>query len=274
VLADALGVNRVAVLRTESVATIRVARQLGWELRQWRGSVDGMLPELLIVDDPSPARTEQWVRRARRFGIPVASIHDDRPLRATSDLVIDGSVVSRHHDDARRVAGPAFAVLRDQGHRRLPRSEREHASVLVALGGGVHVKRAGARVAAAIVRRTPQARVSLAAGFAGGPLPRVPAGCRWVAAPDGLARALSRTSACVVSGGVTLYEACASGTPAVAVAVVDAQRPAIKAVVRAKAALTVDLDRPNGPERVADLVCRLLEQPDAAPRGSSPASGN
>jgi UDP-N-acetylglucosamine:LPS N-acetylglucosamine transferase len=65
----------------------------------------------------------------------------------------------------------------------------------------------------------------------------------------------------VVSGGVTLYEACALGTPAVAIAVVPAQQPAVNAVVKANAALTVDLDRLNGPERLADLVCRLLEQP-------------
>jgi spore coat polysaccharide biosynthesis predicted glycosyltransferase SpsG len=261
VLADALGVNRVAVLRTESATTTRVARRLGWQLRRWPDAVNGVLPELLIVDDPSPLHTARWVRRARRLGIPVASIHDGRSFRATSDLVIDGSAVSPHHVSARRVAGPAFAVLRDLGLRLLTRSGRQPLSILVALGGGVHVKRAGARIAAAIVRRLPHADVSLAAGFSGGRLPRVPAGCRWIAAPGGLARALSEVSACVVSGGVTLYEACALGTPTVAIAVVPAQRPAVRAVVRANAALTASLNQQTGPERLADLVCRLLEQP-------------
>ena len=261
VLADALGVNRVVVLRTESLATTRVARRLGWELQQWRDVVDGALPELLVVDDSSSVHTEHWVRRARRLGIPVASVHDGGSIGATSDLVIDGSAVSRPQVSPRRVAGPAFAVLRDQGLRRLTRAGHGRPSVLVALGGGVHVKRSGARVASALVRRMPHVHVRLAAGFSGGPLPRVPARCRWIVAPRGLADALSNVSACVVSGGVTLYEACALGTPAVAVAVVPGQRPAVNAVVNANAALTASLDRPNGPERLADLVCRLLEQP-------------
>ena len=261
VLADALGVNRVAVLRTESQATTRVARRLGWKLQQWRDVINGVLPELLVVDDPSDVHTEHWVRRARRLGIPVASVHDGGSVGATADLVIDGSAVSHPHVSLRRVAGPAFAVLRDHGPRRLARSGGEWPSVLIALGGGVHVKRSGARVASALVRRMPHVRVCLAPGFASGSLPRVPARCRWIAAPGGLARALSDVSACVVSGGVTLYEACALGTPAVAVAVVPGQRPAVNAVVGANAALTANLDRPNGPERLADLVCRLLEQP-------------
>ena len=261
VLADALGVSRVAVLRTESAGTRRIAHRLGWELREWRDVARNILPNLLVIDDPLPARSEQWVRRARQLGIPVGSVHDGGSIRSTSDLVIDGSVVSRHHVGARRVAGPAFAILREQGQRRWNARGREQTHVLVALGGGVHVKRTGARIAAALAGRIPNVHVSLAAGFSGGYLPRVPSRCRWIAAPDGLSLALSTVSACVVSGGVTLYEACAIGTPAVAVAVVPAQRRAVNAVVRANAALTADLDRPRGPERLADLVWQLLEQP-------------
>jgi spore coat polysaccharide biosynthesis predicted glycosyltransferase SpsG len=89
----------------------------------------------------------------------------------------------------------------------------------------------------------------------------LPARCRWIASTDGLSQPLSEASACVVAGGVTLYEACALGTPTVAVAVVPAQQPAVTAVVRAGAALTVSLDLKDGPDRLADLICQLIETP-------------
>jgi spore coat polysaccharide biosynthesis predicted glycosyltransferase SpsG len=261
VLADALGVDRVVVLRSSSAATTRVARRLGWQVCTWRQAVNTSTPGLLIIDDPSAAHTRTWVRRARRLRIPVATIQDGGALHAASDLAIDGSAVSPHCDRPRRLAGPAFAVLRGGSRRRVIGTRvgsRPH--IVIALGGGIHVRRLGARVAAEIVRRRPQARVDLAAGFIAGNRPSLPRGCRWVGS-DQLAAALSSSSVCVVSGGVTLYEACAFGTPAVAVAVVPAQRPAVNAVVRAKAALTVHLDRPNGLARLAGVVCLLLEQP-------------
>ena len=75
---------------------------------------------------------------------------------------------------------------------------------------------------------------------------------------------MARAAVAVVSGGVTLLEACASGTPAVAVAVVPAQRRAIRAVVRARAAVTVGERRRHDADaaaRIAELVVRLLDRP-------------
>jgi spore coat polysaccharide biosynthesis predicted glycosyltransferase SpsG len=259
VLADALGVSRIVALRRVSDHTARTARRFGWTLRNC-AAIDSDRPELLIVDDPSAVETRRWVGRARRRGIPVATLHDGGSFGATSDLVIDVGAVSRHEDVPGRVSGPAFAVLRDSPHKWRPRTGNAAPRVCVALGGGAHVRRVGARVASAIVRRLPHAEVSVAAGFAGRRRPQLPARCRWIAPADGLSLALSEASACVVSGGVTLYEACAVGTPTVAVAVVPAQQPAITAVVRAGAALTVNLVPENGPERLAELVCQLLER--------------
>jgi spore coat polysaccharide biosynthesis predicted glycosyltransferase SpsG len=68
----------------------------------------------------------------------------------------------------------------------------------------------------------------------------------------------------VVAGGVTLYEACALGVPAVALAVVPAQRAAIRAFARRGAVLDA---RSSSPSRnVADIaaaqVVRLVEEPE------------
>jgi spore coat polysaccharide biosynthesis predicted glycosyltransferase SpsG len=51
-------------------------------------------------------------------------------------------------------------------------------------------------------------------------------------APDRLRRELARATVAVVAGGTTLYEACALGTPVVAVAVVPAQRGTLAAFRR------------------------------------------
>ena len=66
-------------------------------------------------------------------------------------------------------------------------------------------------------------------------------GCRWIAAPTVSADALATASVAVVAGGVTLYEACALGTPAVALAVVPAQRlTTARGLPRAGAAIDAD----------------------------------
>jgi spore coat polysaccharide biosynthesis predicted glycosyltransferase SpsG len=77
---------------------------------------------------------------------------------------------------------------------------------------------------------------------------------------DGLFEPLAACDVAVVAGGVTLYEACALGVPAVGLAVVEPQRKAI----RSCAALGAVLDA-GGPgldaaaaDRVARGVLRLL----------------
>src|SRR5262249_31740042 len=64
------------------------------------------------------------------------------------------------------------------------------------------------------------------AGFSSGHRPRL-RGARWLLAQTGLAQALADCDVAIVAGGATLYEACALGTPAVALAVVPAQRRAV-----------------------------------------------
>jgi spore coat polysaccharide biosynthesis predicted glycosyltransferase SpsG len=86
-----------------------------------------------------------------------------------------------------------------------------------------------------------------------------------VSAPDGLSDRLASAGAAVVAGGVTLCEACALGTPAVAVPVVRAQRRAVAAAASAGAAIAVlDASERDTADRVATHIARILTQPSVA----------
>jgi spore coat polysaccharide biosynthesis predicted glycosyltransferase SpsG len=242
VLADSLDVRRLAVLRGATPATLRAAERLGWAIVAGPDAILRLRPDLLIVDDPVPAHRARWVRRARRSQVPAVVLADGGSPTPGADLVIDGSVTSRHVARDGRLAGAAFAILSPAvaaGHeRRLP--ARRRARVIISLGGGNHVRRLGSAIGAAIVRQAPRTDVCLVPGFVrAGALPVLPDGCRWVDAPRGLAALLATASAAVVAGGLTLYEACALGTPVVAVPVVAAQWQAIRALSAAGAAIAV-----------------------------------
>ena len=238
ILADALGVSRHIVLRGTSAA-IETAIRFGWTVHRGPAVLDHLQPDLLVVDEPSPAEVRRWVERAHRVAVPVATIHDGGSARAAGDMVIDGSLMAAHVDRPTRASGPTFALL-DAGiaSLRADRTPPEPYRVLIALGGGTHVRRFGVAIAKSLAAAVPSLDVLLAAGFVSRhPLPSLPAGCRWLHAPDGLAPHLTRAGVVVVAGGITLYEACALGCATVAVPVVEAQRPAILAAARAGAVM-------------------------------------
>jgi spore coat polysaccharide biosynthesis predicted glycosyltransferase SpsG len=90
----------------------------------------------------------------------------------------------------------------------------------------------------------------------------------WIRRSDGLAADLSTASVAIVAGGVTLYEACAIGVPAVAVAVTGAQAMTVRAMAAHGA--VVDAGRLDaggrGIEHAAEAACRLLRDRDASAR--------
>jgi len=272
VLARALGGVRALSLRG-SVATAAVARRRGWGVL--RPSADPVrtlsqfAPTMLVVDDPSARHARVWVRAARRLGVPVATIHDLGLGRADADLTIDGSLRLPRSVGPADLQGPAFAILdpRLAVLRERPPARRPN-RVIVALGGGAHIQALGPMLAAGIRRHAPGARVDLAVGLLarrdGRPLPP---GCRWLATPEGLAPALATAAAAVVAGGVTLYEACALGTPVVTLAVARAQRATTRAF--ADAGATFDASGParrTAVDRAAAGVSYLLAHPRAADR--------
>jgi spore coat polysaccharide biosynthesis predicted glycosyltransferase SpsG len=73
-----------------------------------------------------------------------------------------------------------------------------------------------------------------------------------------LSHALANCDVAVVAGGVTLYEACALGTPAVGLAVVSAQRRAIREFAKRRAIVDAGIASSRSVERAAREVRALL----------------
>jgi hypothetical protein len=203
---------------------------------------------LLVIDDPSRTAALPWLRAARRAGVRVASIHDVGIAPLPSDLAIDGSLGARRvHglgvDATTCRLGPPYAVLAPQlaawRAARRPASVRPP-TVVIGLGGGRHAA-AGAIIARQMrnalerLSVSNRARVLLSLGLRSGGATRpsgVPAGVTCVA-PSRFRRALADATVAIVAGGTTLYEACALGTPVVAVPVVPGQKTAVRRFVRA-----------------------------------------
>jgi spore coat polysaccharide biosynthesis predicted glycosyltransferase SpsG len=263
-LARALGVNARVSIRG-SAATRAAAALAGWQVlaSDRDGEIRTTDPQLLIVDDPSPQAAAVWVRRARRLGIRVATIHDLGLGYVASDLGIDGSIEPRPgmrggygdlRGPAHAILDPAVAALRERHVDATPNQ------VLIALGGGSHVFQFAERLCRAIAADVPDATIRVAAGFADGRRRRPLVHGEWIDAPDGLAAELAAASVAVVAGGVTLYEACALGVPAVAVAVTPAQHQTIRGFAAHGAAIDGGVSGTSGctVEGVAADVGRLL----------------
>jgi hypothetical protein len=188
-------------------------------------------------------------------------VHDLGRGDVPSDLVIDGSVgpiASRRRID---LGGPDFAILDPLvSERRQRPCVREADRVLIALGGGAHVLRFGSTLALGICRAVPGLEVVVAAGFSGGRRPALPPGGQWIQVKRGLSDELGRCAVAVLGGGLTLYEACALGTPAVAVAVAPGQRRTVRSFASQGAALDAGAAAsPRAVSRVAAGVAALLE---------------
>jgi spore coat polysaccharide biosynthesis predicted glycosyltransferase SpsG len=251
-LARALGVQPRVSIRG-SLATRLIAAASGWSVAD--SSCRALFeerPTVLVIDDPSDYCTAAWVNAARRAGVPVATIHDLGLSHVASDLTIDGSILTGcARSSTQGLRGPAHMILDpDVLAHRLQPEDRPPANVLIALGGGAHVHRLAARVCDAVAARISDVQIHVAAGFSS--TRRRPALARgeWVTAPQGLAEELSRTTVAIVAGGITLYEACAIGVPAIALALTPTQRLTVRAIARHGAA--VDAGAP--PDAVATII--------------------
>ncbi|MGD9905840.1 MAG: hypothetical protein AB7U83_20395 [Vicinamibacterales bacterium] len=265
-LARALGVTPVVAIRGSATTRIRAAR-LGWRVASARPAAPTLAarrPAVLVIDDPRAAASSSWVRAATRRGIPVVSVHDLGLAPVPSQISIDGSVgPTAACGTVARLRGPRFAVLdpaiaarrRQRPRRRRPASP----TVLVALGGGSQAWRVMTPLVRALAAANPLLDIRVAAGFTAPPHRRLPAG-RLIATPAGLAEELDRAGVAIVAGGVTAYEACALGVPAVAAAVVPAQRRTVAALARAGAVVEGGRCRTAGDaRRLASAALRLLD---------------
>lgn len=259
-LARALGVPPLVSLRG-TARTRQAAVRLGFSLADdgTQALRDGGRPCVLVIDDPSAEHADAWVIRARRLGVPVATVHDLGLGYVTSDLGIDGSV--RPHramrDRLGDLRGPAYAMLDPDVVRWRERRPAivEPRRVLLALGGGSYVFALAARLSASLAAAHPGLRVRIAAGFTDAQrLPPLRHG-EWVMARHGLGEELARASVAVLAGGVTAYEACAIGTPAIGIALTPAQALTIRAL--ADAGALRDGGSANNPRHLTRLAPQL-----------------
>lgn len=217
-----------------------------------------LAPRLLVLDTPVAADARRWLAAARRAGVPVASVHDRGIAPVASDLAIDGSVTGPRTiaGASRTLKGPRYMIVDPRvSHRRRGRSAGA-ASVLIAFGGGARTHLAW-RVARAVRHALPEVDIRVAGGFAPTPAIRDEHGVEWVGPKPSLVPMLASASAAVLAGGVTLYEAAALGVPAVAIPVVPAQAPTVRALSRA--GVTLETASAAG---AADAVARLMAKPE------------
>jgi putative hydrolase of the HAD superfamily len=285
-LARALGVRPLIALRGPRQARYAALR-LGADLvaSPTVATIAALKPDVVVIDDPISADARRWIRAARKAGALAVTMHDLGLGCHDGDLRIDGSL-TRAASGARALSGPRYAVLdpalRDTGTANAGvanagvanagvanagvanvgaayQAARRRRTVLIALGGGPHARRAES-IATRIVRANPDAEVQIAAGFVSpagaGPVKRRQAHdrVRWIGPQRGLAGALARASIAIVGGGVSLYEACALGVPAVTIPVVAGQRPTVRAFARRGAARAVA----GGTRAAADAALALL----------------
>lgn len=230
-LARALDVAPLVSIRGNA-RTRATAAALGWTVLDGTNdaAVATVRPDLMVIDDPGQPDAQQWVRRARRLGVPVVSVHDLGRSIVDSDLVIDGSILPAASVSAPALLGPAYAIL-DPAIAKL-RAEPPPpmlGRVLIALGGGTHVYAIAGELSQALFARMPALDIRVACGFAPpATLPPLARGS-WIASTNGLAGELAAAAVAVVAGGVTMYEACALKKPIVAMPVVAEQDAATRA---------------------------------------------
>lgn len=229
--------------------------------------MDRLRPDLLILDTPVQSDARRWVAAARLRNIPIVSVHDRGIAPVPSDLAIDGSIAAgRHIRGARHtLRGPRYAVIDRRVAKREAAGRKGQSHILVALGGGTRA-RVAARLSSAIAARLPEARIVVAGGFLS-PTRAIAANVEWLGPQDGLAHLFAASEVAVVAGGLTLYESGAAAVPAVPVAVVPAQVPAIRAFATSGAALDPKVTLrgrhidASAVDRVVDAVATLASNP-------------
>lgn len=280
-LARALGVRPLLCVRGAR-SVVQTALGLGCDVAMGSPArvIAALRPDLVVVDDPIPSHGARLARAARRAGAVVASVHDLGLGYRHADFLIDGSVVTDKSltTSPASAIGPAFAILDPSCSQR---RQAERSGIVVSLGGGRRT-RAAAAIADAIARLLPDVAIRVVGGFSTSRPPRSPRSTisrlarnvqqpnvqqpnvqwpnvQWIGASTDLTALIAKAEIAVVGGGVTLYEACAVGAAAVAVAVVAAQKPTVAAFVargaalgRAHAAIT--------PQAVAADVVTLFQQ--------------
>jgi UDP-2,4-diacetamido-2,4,6-trideoxy-beta-L-altropyranose hydrolase len=188
---------------------------------------------VLVVD--SYRLDSQTLAAARDVSLVVMHDYGDPPEGAALVVAVAGESSGR---PPTRLVGPTYAALRP-AFWGLPQRETRPTveRILVATGSG-QLDELGCELAEALGNALPAAEVTLVRGpDVQGP---APAGVETLDAPESLFEPLLQVDLAVTAGGQTMLEAAATGTPCVALPLVDNQRPQVAMLARAGAIWPVD----------------------------------
>ncbi|HEX5375367.1 MAG TPA: hypothetical protein VFW48_04335 [Solirubrobacterales bacterium] len=194
------------------------------------GAITGPAPDLLVLDTYDRLAWQRVPELPHRL---LGAFADALPHPGAAGIVI-GPQYGPGHDDP----GLEFACLRrpfwDVAARVLRDSPER---VLITTGSG-DLGGLGSRIAAHLGERLPQVEIELVwgPGFAGEP----PPGVAVLDRPPSLLEPLLRADAVVCTGGQTMLEAAAAGTPAVVLEGAPNQRLQIARLAAREAILLVD----------------------------------
>jgi hypothetical protein len=219
-------------------------------------------PDLLVLDTYDRLAWQQASELPHRL---LAAFSDALPHPGAAGIVI-GPQYGPGHDDP----GLEFACLRrpfwDVAARALPDLPER---VLVTTGGGDLGGLAG-RTAAHLSGRLPQVEIELVwgPGFAGEP----PPGVTVLDRPASLLEPLLRADAVACTGGQTMLEAAATGTPAVVLEGAPNQRLQIARLAAREAILLVEED--EVPAALEALLGSAAQRRELSRRGQEAVDGH
>lgn len=264
------GLRRTLAGEGFAVHGLDLSEAAGWEADAERtGALSGGRPDWLVVDHYR--LDARWQARLRPCVGRIMVIDDlaDRPHDC--DLLLDQNHFpdpqARYRDRAparcRRLLGPRYALLRPEfrAARRLPPRDGPVRRILVFCGGG-----AGAgltrRVAVALAGR---GDYELDVVASGGPedleataaLCRGLPGARCHPPPADMAALLAGADLAVGAGGVSTWERCCLGLPAVVLSVAPNQEPVARALAEAGAHLYLG-PHEQAPPAVLEAAVALL----------------
>ena len=207
--------------------------------------LESLHAEAVILDLPDTS--EDLVHALRRW--PLASLGSGGPGRDVVPIRIDGMLPRPGYGDdfrgAFRYEGPEYIILRPEfaslrGRRREPQDPPE--SVLVMLGGS-DLRGWSVRIARLVLRVWPEARVYVVLGPAANEV-MLPLNSRieLLYDPPHVSELMAKAEVAVLSGGIALYEALSVGVPTLAIPVVRAQEPVVRACAEADLVEAPQLD--------------------------------
>jgi spore coat polysaccharide biosynthesis predicted glycosyltransferase SpsG len=230
-----------------------------WEPSQPDAAASGPAPDLLVLDTYD---RDEWARAAVLPHRRLVAFEDALADRSAVDVTIAPESAADPTDDL--LAGLRFACLRRPFWDLGPRTIREPAQAVLVTSGGSDLGGLAGRLAARLRDKTSasdidppgvgsmsdaaQIELVWAPGFGGEP----PQGVVVLERPPSLLEPLLRADVVVCTGGQTMLEAAAAGTPALVLEGAPNQRRQIASLTAREAVL------PVGEEEVPAALEHLL----------------